>query len=145
MEVEVFGYHRKLCHVLWMATRVRTDEIRDYLLSKSFFFVYLVEDALELIEQFERWFAHELQHTVGGVLWCYLQSSADMFCDKLACVLTCCLVALLVFALVQQQVVTHTTSYEALLYLWKGVNGMIDVEKFAVVGDEVRTNLWVYA
>ncbi len=40
---------------------MRTDEVRNDLLVKTFFLVDLVEDALELVEEVERWLAHELQ------------------------------------------------------------------------------------
>jgi len=64
VEVEALCYHGELGHVLLVASRMRTDEVGYDLLAKSRLLVYLVEKPLELIEEGERWLAHELQHTV---------------------------------------------------------------------------------
>ena len=59
-----------------------------------------VKDALEVEELLKRGFAHELQHTVAGVLRSNFQSSADMTGDELSGVLlggtVGCLVATLI-------------------------------------------------
>lgn len=50
LEVEAFSYYRQLCHVGLCASRMTTYEVGNNLLSKVFFFVYLVEDTLKIVE-----------------------------------------------------------------------------------------------
>ena len=128
-----------------MTARMRTDEVWNDLLVEPLFLVDLVEDAFELVEEIERWFAHELQHLWTGMFRCYLQSAAHVLGDQLAGIFLCRLVHLLVLALVQEQVVAHTTTDEALLDTRQGIYGMIDLQQLAVVGVQVRTNLRVHA
>jgi hypothetical protein len=60
----LLGKVSKLCHVLLTTTRVRGDEVRDELLTQTFFLVYAVKDALEVIEKLEGGFAHVVEHCV---------------------------------------------------------------------------------
>ena len=60
MEIQSLRNDGKFGHVFFMTARMRTDEVRNDLLVKTFFLVDLVEDALELVEEVERWLAHEL-------------------------------------------------------------------------------------
>ena len=64
VEVELLCEHRKFCHVLLTAARVRADEVRNYLLVEMLLTVDAVEDALELAEELERRLAHELEHRI---------------------------------------------------------------------------------
>ena len=100
MEVESLGNYRQFCHILFVTARMRTDEVWNDLLVETLFLVDLVEDALELVEQIERWFAHELQYLWTGMFRCYLQSAAHVLGDQLAGIFPCRLVHLLVLALV---------------------------------------------
>ena len=145
MEVQALGDYRQLCHILFMTARMRTDEVWNDLLVETLFLVDLVKDALELVEQIERWLAHELQDLRTGMFRRHLQSAAHMLGNQLAGVFPCRLVHLLVLALVQQQVVANTTAYEALLDSRQGIHGMVNLQQLAVVGIEVRTNLRVHA
>ena len=145
MEVETLGDDRQLCHIFLVATGMAADEVWDDLLVEALFLVDLVEDALELVELFERWLTHQLQHLVASMLWGNLQATAHVLGNQLTCVLASRLVALLVLAFVQEKVVSHTTSDEALLDARKCIHGMVDFEQLAVVGVEVRTDLWVHA
>ena len=115
MEVESFGYHGEFGHIFFAASRMAAYEVRYDLLVESFFAVYAVERLFELFEQGERRFAHVLQYVVACVLRRYLQSSAHVVAYQFSRILTCGLVGLLVLALVQQQVVAHSSAYEALL------------------------------
>ena len=72
-----------------MTTRMRTDEVWNDLLVETLFLVDLVKDALELVEQIERWLAHELQDLRTGMLRRYLQSAAHMLGNQLAGVFPC--------------------------------------------------------
>ena len=117
------------------------DKIRYDLLVEAFLLVDTVEDALELMEELERWLAHEAQHAVGGVLGCHLQSSAHMAGDEFARVLPRRLVGFLVFALMQQEVIAHAAADKALLHARQGIDGMIDIEQLGVVGVEVGADL----
>ena len=119
-----------------MTARMRTDEVWNDLLVETLFLVNLVKDALELVEQIERRLAHELQNLRTGMLRCYLQSAAHMLGNQLAGVFPCRLIHLLILALVQQQVVTHTTAYKALLDTRQGIHGMVNLQQLAVGGIE---------
>ena len=131
----------QLSHVALMTTRMAGDEIRDELLVETFLTIDAVEDALELTELLERGLTHQLEHTVGCMLGCHLQASADMTCDQFACILLSGLVRLLVLAAMQQQVVAHATAYKTLLDAWQGINSMVDVKKLRVVCIEIRAYL----
>ena len=144
MEVQALGDDGKLCHILFMTARMGTDEVRDNLLVQSLLLVDLVKDALKLIEQVERWLAHKLQYLGAGMLRSHLQSAAHMLGYQLTGVLACRLIELLVLALVQEQVIAHTTSYKALLDTRQSIHGMVDVQEFAMVGIEVRADLWMH-
>ena len=126
-----------------MTSRMGTDEVGDDLLMQSRFLVDLVEESFELVEEFERWLPHELQYTVGGVFRCHFQSATDMLRDKLAGILHGSLIRLLVFRLMQNEVVAYTAADEALLHAREGIHCMIDLEKLRMVGDKVRAYLWV--
>ena len=81
MEVETLGDDGKFCHIFLLAARVGGDEIRDDLLVEILFAIDTVKLAFELIELLERRFTHQLQNTVAGMLWCYLQTTADVTAD----------------------------------------------------------------
>ena len=87
MEVESFGEHGKFGHIFFQTAGVGGNEIGDDLLAEVLLAVDAVEDTLEGVELLEGGFAHELEHTVAGVLGSHLQSSADMSADEFAGVL----------------------------------------------------------
>ena len=74
MEVELLGDDGELCHIFLMATWVRRDEVGDDLLPEVLFAIDAVELAFELIELLERGLAHQVEHTIAGMLWGYLQA-----------------------------------------------------------------------
>ena len=82
VEVEALGDDGELCHVLLLTTGVGGDEVGDNLLVQVLFAVDTVEDAFEGIELLERGLSHEVEHTVGGVLWGHLQTARDMTGNK---------------------------------------------------------------
>ena len=53
MKVKTLGNDCQLCHILLTAARVRTYEVRNYLLAQILLGIDLVKDALELLKQFE--------------------------------------------------------------------------------------------
>ena len=67
--------------------------------------IEFVEDALEVVEELERGFAHETEHTVGGVFGCHFQTATDMLGDEFLSVLTVDAVDALVASVVKQEVV----------------------------------------
>ena len=73
VEIHVACQYSQFCHVLWRAPRVRTDEIGNELLIETRFTVDVVEDALEVVELLERWFAHQVEHVVAGMFRCNFQ------------------------------------------------------------------------
>ena len=144
MKVQSLRNDGKFGHVFFMTARMRTDEVRNDLLVQTFFLVDLVEDALELVEEVERWLAHELQNLWTRMFRSYLQSAAHVLGNQFARVFSSRLIHLFVLALMQQKVVTHTTTNETLLDSRQSIYSMINLQKLAVVGIEVRTNLRVY-
>ena len=141
MEVEVFGDDGELSHVLLATAGMGGNEVGDDLFAEVLLAVDAVELALELVELLERGLAHQLQHSVAGVLGGHLQAPADVSADQFPGVLAGCLVGFLVLAAVEEQVVTHAAAYEASLDAGQGIHSMIDVEQALVVRVEVRTDL----
>ena len=128
MEVQTLGDDRQLCHVFLRASRMATDEVRDDLLAKVQFIVDLVEYLLEIVELGERWLAHDVQYTVARVFRGNLQPATDVLGYQLAGIFLGATVDGRVFALVQEQVVTHTATNETLLDARQGIYRMIDIE-----------------
>ena len=82
VEVEALGDNGEFCHVLLLTAGVGGDEVGDDLLTEPFFAVDAVEKAFEFVELLEGGFAHKVEHTLAGVLWCHFQASADMTGDE---------------------------------------------------------------
>lgn len=140
MEIQILGDDSQLGHVFFMASWVTADEVGDELLVEMSLFVDLVKQLFEIIEKFERWLAHEFQHSVGCILRCHLQSAAHMLGDQLARILHGSLVGFLVLALMEDKIVAYATSNEAFLYSRQCIDSVIYVEQLAVVCDEI----WAY-
>ena len=79
------------------------------------------------------------------MLWCHLQSSADVVKDELAGVIRGGLVQRLVFPVVEQKVVAHATSDVCMFDSRHLSHSTIDVEQWAVVTTQVGANLRVDA
>ena len=137
----MLGLYGQIGHISLAAAWVTGDEVGDDLLVEVFLATDAVEDALELVELLERWFAHQSQHAVGGVFRGNLQASADMSLDEFAGVFHGSLVRFLVLAAMQEQVVAHTTANETFLDAGQGVDSAIYLKQFRVVGIQIRTNL----
>ncbi len=101
MEIQAFGDDGKFSHILLLASGMATDEIRDKLLTQSFFTVDSVEYLLELTELAERRFAHDVEHAVRGMLRSHFQTAADMAGDELAGIFLRTFVGVRILALVQ--------------------------------------------
>ena len=141
MEIQSFGDDRQLSHVGFLAAWMTADKIRYELLAHVLLAVDTVEDAFELLELLEGRLSHQIEHLVGSVFRRHLQSSAYMFADQLAGILPCCLITLLILAVVQQKVVAHTAADETLLYLRQGIHSMVNIQQGRVVGVQIRTDL----
>ena len=100
VEVEALGDDGELGHVLLLASGMGGDEVGDDLLMEPFFAVDAVEESLELVELLEGGFAHEVEHTVAGVLRCHFQASADVTGDEFAGVFLCGTVGSLVLTFI---------------------------------------------
>ena len=100
VEVETLGDDGEFRHILLLTTGVGGDEVGDDLLMESFFAVDAVEEALELVELLEGGFAHQVEHTVAGVLRRHLQASADVMADEFTGVFLCGTVGGLVFTFI---------------------------------------------
>ena len=87
MESQLAGDVGQLGHILLTASWMAADEVRNDLLVEVLLATNAVELSLELIKLLERGFAHELQHTVAGVLGCYFQPATDMASDEFTGVL----------------------------------------------------------
>lgn len=128
-------------HIGFGTSGMTGDEIGDELLSKPVFLTDAVEEPFEFIELPERRLAHKVQHTVAGMLWCHLQSSADMTGNQFAGIFLCRSVGGIVFALIQQQVVAHTTADKAFLDARQCIHGTVDFQEARVVGVKIRAYL----
>lgn len=140
MEVEALGDDSQFGHILFQTSWMRTDEVGDDLLMQVLFLIDAIEDTLEIVELLEGGFSHESQDPVAGVLGSHLQSATDVTADKFPSILACSLVGIIVRAMVEQQVIAHTTSDEALLDARDTVYSMIDVEQTSMAGVKVGTD-----
>ena len=145
VEVEVLGDGGEFGHVLLGARGVRRDEVGDELLPQGILEVDAVEELLELLEEGERGFAHDVEHRVAGVLGSHLEPARDMEAYELLVELGIDLVDGGIAGAVHREVVAHTAANERLLDLGQGVDGVVDVEQGAVVGVEVGARLGVQA
>ena len=141
LEVQTLGLDGKVCHIFLMTSGMRGNEVWNELLSQALFTVYLVKYTLELLKQLERRLSHQFQHSIRGVLWSDLQSSANMIADKFTSIFPCRLVSLLVLTVMKQKVISNARAYETLLYLWQGSYGTVDIKQSRMVGVKVRTYL----
>ena len=138
VEIEPLGDDGQFGHVFLVAAGVAGDEVGDELLAQALLLVDAVEN---LFERLELGVAHDVQHTVAGVLGRHLQASADVAGDEFAGVFAGALVHLRILALMEQEVVAHSAADERLLDTGQGVDGVVDVEQRAVVGVQVGTHL----
>ena len=119
---------------------MRADEVGDDLLAQAAVVVDAVELPLEVVEEAEGGFAHQLQHTVAGVLWGHLKASADVPRDELARVVGGSAVEGFVAPVVEQQVVAHAAADVAVFDAGQGIYGTVDIEQRTVVAIEVGTD-----
>ena len=131
VEVEAAGDDGELGHVLLGAAGVAADEIGYELLVEARLAADAVEVALEGLELAEGGLAHDLQHSVGGMLGGHLEAAADVAGDELAGV------GFLVGTGQEEQVVADAAADEAFLDAGHGVDGAVEVEEEPVVGVEV--------
>ena len=78
MKIKAFGDNSQFCHVLFLTAGMTGNEIRNQLLSQSFFAVDTVEYFLEFLELAERGFAHDTQYPVTGMFRSYFKTTADV-------------------------------------------------------------------
>ena len=100
MEIETLGDDCQFGHILLLTARMAGDEVGDDLLAKTLLAINTVEDALKLVELLERGLAHEVEHTVAGVLGGYLEATRHMTSNQFAGVFHSGLVAGLVLAFI---------------------------------------------
>lgn len=112
VEIEPLGDDGQFGHVFLMATGVAGDEVGDELLAQALLLVDAVENLFERLELGEWRLAHDVQHTVAGVLGRHLQASADVAGDEFTGVFAGALVHLRILALMEQEVVAHTAADE---------------------------------
>ena len=141
VEVQLLGDDCQFSHILFLASWMRGDEVGDDLLMKVLLAIDAIENALELIELLERGLAHQFQHAFAGVLWRHLQTSAHMVAYQLTGVFHSSLVASLILTAMQQQIVAHATPDKAFLDTLDGIDGMVDIQQFLMVGVEVWADL----
>ena len=98
----------------------------------------------QVMELFERRFAHEPQHAVVSVLGSDLQAAADVISYQFLGVLRCDSVACAIARFMKQHIISHSAAYEALLYLWHGIDLPVQLKQCRVVNIEVRTDFWLY-
>lgn len=145
LEVEVFGLGGEFGHVFGCAAGVAADEVGDDLLAQVVASADVVEEALEVVEEAEGGFAHELEHTVGGVFGGYFETAADVAGDEFFGVLAVDAVGVWVARVVEQEVVADAGADETLFDAREGIDGMVDVEELGVVGVEVAADVGIDA
>lgn len=104
-----------------------TYEVGNNLLSKVFFFVYLVEDTLKIVELLKWWFSHDKQDFVACVFRRYFKSTAYMIFNQFLGIFCCRLIGFVVIAMMEYEVVAHTATNETLFYFGQSINGMVDI------------------
>ena len=139
-EVEGFGLGCEGRHVFVVAAGVGADEVGDDLLIESVAAINVVEKFLELVEEFERGLSHELQHGVGSVFGSHLEASRHVVANQLFGIFLLSVVNGFISAAMQNEVVAHTASHEALFDAGQRVDGMVDGKEWPVVGVEVFAN-----
>lgn len=143
VEIKFFGDSCQFRHIFLGATWVRRNEVRNDLLLQSVFLVQAVENSLELVEQGERRFAHQVEHFVAGVLWSHFQSARHMEANQFLIVLPIHLVHFLIAGFVHGEVVAHTAADKRLFHLRHCIYGVVDVEQGTVVGVQIAAWLRV--
>ena len=98
MKIKILCQYSQLCHILFIASRMGTNEIGDNLLFQSCFIVYAVEYLLEFIELVERRFAHKAQYIVLSMFWSNLQSSTYVVFYQFTCIFTCRSIGFFIFS-----------------------------------------------
>ena len=63
--------------------------------------------------------------------------------DELAGVLLGCLIGGFILAAVEQEVVANAAAYETALNAWQGIDGVVDIEQFGVIGISADGCSWV--
>lgn len=108
LEIEVLGQCGKFCHVFRCTARVTADEVGDDLLTQILASVQFIEDVLEIIEEFERGFAHQVEHSIGSVFGCHFQTTTHMLGNEFFGVLTIDAVNTLITCVMEQKVIADT-------------------------------------
>ena len=137
VEVERFGDDGEFCHIGCGTARMTADEVGYELLAQVMALACIVEDALEVVEESEGWFAHDGEDCIGSMLGCHLEASADMTSDEFFGILTVDAVDALITCVVKQEVVTYATTYKTFLYGFNCIYCMVYVEQLTMVGVEI--------
>ena len=150
LEVEVLGYGCQFCHVLGGASGMAAYEVWYNLLVEVLTTANILENLLELVEETEGWFAHDIENVVAGVLGRHLQSATHVIGYQFARIFPCSTVQILVLVVVEKEVVAHAAADEALLDAGQCVDSLVYVEEWTVVGVKVgadgRVNTaWAFA
>lgn len=145
LEIQVFRDACQLCHVCFAATGMRRYEIGDELLLETIFTVHSVEYILEFMEEVERWFAHAVEHFVGGVLRGHFQSAAHMVGNKFLHVDAVGLRNFCGVGMSHGKVVSDTAAHKRFLHSRQGIHAAVYVGEKGVVSVEIRTRLRMQA
>ena len=141
MEVHITCQYSEFCHIFGCASRVRTDKVGNELLIEACLAIDVVENSFEVIELFERRFAHKVQHGVARMFRCNFQTPRNMLRNHLFGILHVCLVDCLVAGVIENEVVAYAAAYETLLDARQRINSTIDFYQRAVVVVKILANI----
>lgn len=137
MEIKLFCLGGELGHIDLSASRMTRYKIWYELLTQTEAVVGAVENRLEIIEEPERWLAHDLKDRVAGVFRRHFKTSRYMIGNQLFVITAVGLVDCAVAGVVHRQVIADAAADKGLLDPADSVGGVIDVEQRAVVGVEI--------
>lgn len=140
-EIHIVCLGSEFGHIDIVAAGMRTDKIRDELLVEMFLLINLVELLLELMEEAEIGFTHNVEYSLGSMFGSDLETSGDMLGYKFASivVMAASLVGSTSFG--QKDIVANTASDERLLDLGKSVDLVIELDERRKVGVHILAHL----
>lgn len=138
VHVESAGDVGQAGHVFFAAAGVGGDEVRDELLVEAVFFVDLVEDFAEFIEEGEVGLAHQVKHVRLSMFRGHFESPGDMAGNELLAVLAIDGVSFRRAGWGHGEVIAHSGADECFLDGGHAVYGLVDLEQARMVVVEIR-------
>lgn len=138
VHVEAAGDVGQAGHVFLAATGVGGDKVRDELLVEAVFFVDLIEDFAEFIEEGEVGLAHQAKYVRLSVFRGHFESPGDMAGNELLAVLAIDGVSFRRAGWGHGEVIAHAGTNESFLDGGHAVHGLVDLEQARMVVVKIR-------